>query len=89
MIKHFHITFGNRILKQINQYVPVMIACGGDEIEAIDDILAKKVLRKLESQNPVYVKNKASELISKLNTIFGNDKMKNSIDYINRISRNG
>jgi hypothetical protein len=52
-------------------------------------MLAKKVLRKLESQNPVYVKNKSSELIAKLNSIFGNDKMKNSVDYINRISRNG
>ena len=87
--KTFGITFGNRIKRQIDAYVPLYIACGGEELEALDDMLAKKVLRKLESQNPVYVKNKSSELILKLNNIFGKDKMKNSIDYVNRISRNG
>lgn len=44
MIKTFHLTFGNRIMKQIYSYVPVMVACGGKEIEAIDDILARKYL---------------------------------------------
>ena len=29
------------------------IACGGNEDEALDDIISKKILRKLESQNPV------------------------------------
>ena len=85
----FGITFGNRIKRQIDAYVPIYIACGGSEIEALDDMLSKKVLRKLESQNPVYVKNKSNELISKLNEIFGNGNMKNSIDYITKMTRNG
>ena len=68
---------------------PALDATLKKELESLDDMLANKVLRKLESQNPVYVKNKSSELIAKLNSIFGNDKMKNSVDYINRISRNG
>ena len=85
----FGITFGNRIKRQIDAYVPIYIACGGTEIEALDDMLSKKVLRKLESQNPVYVKNKSNELISKLNEIFGSDSMKNSIDYITKMTRNG
>jgi len=59
MIKTFHITFGNRIMKQIRSYVPVIVACGGTELEAIDDILSRKVFRKLESKNPVYVKQMA------------------------------
>ena len=88
MIKHFHITFGNRIMKQINQYVPVMIACGGDEIEAIDDILAKKVLRKLESQNPIYVRNSADGLRSYLDELFGQDKMQSCKAYLTRLEHN-
>jgi 5-methylcytosine-specific restriction endonuclease McrBC GTP-binding regulatory subunit McrB len=88
MIKHFHITFGNRIMKQINQYVPVMIACGGDEIEAIDDILAKKVLRKLESQNPIYVRNAADGLRSYLDELFGQDKMQSCKAYLTRLEHN-
>ena len=88
MIKHFHITFGNRIMKQINQYVPVMIACGGDEIEAIDDILAKKVLRKLESQNPIYVRNSAEGLRTYLDELFGQDKMQSCKAYLTRLEHN-
>ena len=88
IIKHFHITFGNRIMKQINQYVPVMIACGGDEIEAIDDILAKKVLRKLESQNPIYLRNAADGLRSYLDELFGQDKMQSCKAYLTRLEHN-
>ena len=71
----FQVTFGNRIRRQIENYVPIYIACGGKEEEALDDILAKKVLRKLESQNPIYIKSKADDLVNKLNEIFGKDKM--------------
>ena len=88
MIEHFHITFGNRIMKQINCYVPVMIACGGDEIEAIDDILSKKVLRKLETQNPIYVRNSAEGLKMQLDEIFGRDKMLKCKAYLTHLERN-
>jgi hypothetical protein len=87
MVETFHLTFGNRIMKQINQYVPVMLACGGEEVEAIDDILSKKVLRKLESQNPIYVRNAADGLKTYLDELFGQDKMplcKNAIHILER-----
>jgi len=84
----FSITFGNRIIRQIEAYVPIYIACGGTEIEALDDILAKKVLRKLESQNPVYVKSKSEELILKINEIFGNGRMPVCEAYIRKLSNN-
>ena len=88
MIEHFHISFGNRIMKQINCYVPVMIACGGSELEAIDDILAKKVLRKLESQNPIYVRNSAEGLKTYLDELFGRDKMVKCKAYLTHLERN-
>ena len=75
LVEKFHITFGNRIMKQINVYVPVLVACGGTELEGLDDILSRKVLRKLESKNPVYVKSQAEALCNKLDEIFGTDKM--------------
>ncbi len=75
MVKTFHITFGNRIMKQIRSYVPVLVACGGTELEALDDILSRKVFRKLESKNPVYVKQAADGLCSYLDELFGEDKM--------------
>ena len=88
LISTFHITFGNRIMMQLRHYVPVFIACGGTEYEALDDMIAKKILRKLEAQNPIYVKNKAPELIAKFDELFGQDVMKDCISYINHLSNN-
>ena len=88
MIEHFHITFGNRIMKQINIYVPVYISCGGGELEALDDILSKKVIRKLETQNPIYLRNAAEGLISYLDELFGQENMTLCKDYVHRLQRN-
>lgn len=88
LIDHFHITFGNRIMKQINTYIPVYISCGGDELDALDDILSKKVIRKLETQNPIYLRNAAEGLVSYLNELFGTDKMTLCKEYIHRLERN-
>ena len=88
MIEHFHITFGNRIMKQIHTYIPVFIACGGDELVALDDILAKKVIRKLETQNPIYLRGAADGLLSYLDDLFGPEHMTACREAIARLKRN-
>lgn len=88
MIDVFHITFGNRIMKQIKTYIPAYLACGGSELDALDDILARKIFRKLESQNPIYVRNEADALLNKIEELFGDNAMPLSCEYINRIVRN-
>ena len=88
LIEHFHITFGNRIMKQIQSYVPVYVSCGGEELEALDDILAKKIIRKLETQNPVYLRNAAEGLCSYLDELFGSDAMPLCKSAIHRLERN-
>lgn len=75
-------------MKQILEYVPVYISCGGDELEALDDILSKKVIRKLETQNPIYLKNSADGLITFMDELFGEDAMPLSREHISRILRN-
>lgn len=85
MIKNFEITFGSRIYMQMRKYVPVFIACGGTEVEAVDDMICKKILRKLEGKNPVYVRSKSEELLALLDRVFGEDEMKSSIEYIKRL----
>ncbi len=75
MIKTFHLTFGNRIMKQINDYVPVIVACGGSELQALDDIIARKIFRKLESKNPVYVKQMVEQVCNYLDELFGVDAL--------------
>ena len=85
---HFHVTFGNRIMKQIREYIPVYISCGGEELEALDDILSKKVIRKLGMQNPIYLKNSAQDLMNYLDELFGKDKMPLCKERILTIERN-
>ena len=75
MIEHFKLTFGNRIMKQIKSYVPVIVACGGTELQALDDIMSTKVFRKLEAKNPVYVRQMADSMCAYLDELFGIDKM--------------
>jgi hypothetical protein len=88
LIEHMHLTFGNRIMKQIKTYIPVYVSCGGDELEALDDILSKKVIRKLETQNPIYLRNSVDGLIEYMDELFGEDKMLMCKEYIRRIERN-
>ena len=88
MIKVFHITFGNRIMKQIKTYIPVYVACGGEELDALDDILSKKVLRKLETQNPVYIRSVVDGFCEYLDDLFGRDKMKLCKEYVQRLKKN-
>ncbi|MBE7066294.1 MAG: hypothetical protein E7385_01950 [Ruminococcaceae bacterium] len=78
----FKISFGNRILRQIEAYIPVMIACGGTEMDAVDDIIARKILRKLDQQNPAFVKNHSEQLRRTIETLFGRDVLMQSINYI-------
>lgn len=81
----FRITFGNRIIKQIKLFVPVYIACGGDEYEGIDYMVTTKILRKFESLNLPFLKEELQELLALLDKLFGKNKFKESADYINSL----
>ena len=71
LAENFRISFGNRILRQIEDYVPIMVACGGDELGALDDILSRKILRKLEQVSPALIRSSVPELSRVLEALFG------------------
>ncbi len=85
---NYRVTFGNRIMKQINEYLSVYMSCGGDELEALDDIIAKKVLRKLGSLNPVYIRNTAENFLKFLDGLFGEENMLECKAVIRRLELN-
>ncbi len=87
LIKHFNLSFGNRIIKQIVEFVPVFVACGGDELDALDYFLANKILRKLESYNLAYIRNEIEGLITYLSKLFGKTHMKESKEYLNKLKK--
>ncbi|MFA7377050.1 MAG: AAA family ATPase [Acholeplasmataceae bacterium] len=88
LIHNFQITFGNRIMQQIKNYVPVIVSSGGTELQAIDDILSKKVLRKLETKNRVYVKSAIPGLVAFIDELFGEHEMLLCKEYIKKIEIN-
>lgn len=85
--EEFDVTFGNRILTQIDVLVPTFVACGGKKEDALDFILARKVISKLEGRFEEYVKNALKRLISLIEKTYGATSFKKSIKEINGLIR--
>jgi hypothetical protein len=88
LIKNFRLAFGNRIMKQIRDYVPCFIGCGGTELQAIDFIVAKKVLRKFESLSLGYMKDELTKFSTYLDKVFGKNTMVICKKYIEYLKKN-
>ena len=87
LIAHFRITFGNRILRQMKDFVPCYIACGGTEIDGIDFMFAKKILRKFESLGIGFIRDELDGLILYLDNAFGPENFKISKAYLARLKK--
>ncbi len=87
VIEKLRVAFGNRILKQMNLFVPVYVACGGEELDGIDYVLATKIFRKFESLNLAMLREELRELCVYMNKSFGKNKMNESIAYLERLQK--
>lgn len=81
----FKLAFGNRIIKQMYDFIPVYVACGGTELGGMDYIVARKVLKKFESLNVSFVRDEIKGLIGYIEKIFGKSEMPDSRAYLTRI----
>jgi len=87
VIERFRVAFGNRIMKQLKIFVPVYVACGGNEVEGIDYILATKVYRKFEGLNLSLIRDEIKGLMQIMDTLFGKGAMKECIAYLQRLQK--
>ncbi|NMA51309.1 MAG: hypothetical protein GX951_05660 [Mollicutes bacterium] len=87
VIKHFRIAFGNRIVAHMKKFVPVFIACGGEEVDGVDYFIARKILRKFEQLNISYIRDEIDGFVDFLNKTFGEGKMKECIEYVTRLKK--
>ena len=85
LVTRFKLSFGNRIMKQMYDFIPVYVACGGTELGGMDYIIARKVLKKFESMNITFVRDEITGLISYLDKTFGKTEMEDSKSYLRRI----
>jgi len=87
VIEHFRLAFGNRIVKQLTEFIPAFVACGGTEIDGIDYVLCNKILRKFEQLNLAFIRDEIDGLISYLSTLFGEENMTESKEFLTRLKR--
>ena len=87
VIEHFRVAFGNRIIKQLNIFVPVYVACGGTEIDGLDYLLATKVFRKFESLNLGLIRDEIRGLITFMDKLFGKNVMQECYAYLERLQK--
>lgn len=83
----FDVTFGNRILNQMEVLVPTFIACGGKKEVILDFLLSRKVLAKLEGRFEEYVKNGLKHLLDLINKVYGEKEFSQSRRLINNLIR--
>ncbi len=87
VIEHFRLAFGNRIVKQLREFVPVYVACGGTEIDGLDYVLCNKILRKFESLNLGFIRDEIDAYIEYLSTHFGEENMQDCKEYLTRLKK--
>jgi len=87
VIEHFRLAFGNRIVKQLKEFVPSYVGCGGTELDGLDYVLCNKIFRKFESLNLSYIRDEIDGLVLYLSELFGEENMQESKEYINRLKK--
>lgn len=87
VIEHFRVAFGNRVMKQINSFVPAFVGCGGTEIDGIDYALCKKVFRKFEALNISYIRDEIDGLVQQLDQLFGRENMNECKEYVRMLQK--
>lgn len=83
----FKISFGNRIMKQLNLFVPAYMACGGTEYGGVDFVITSKILRKFNSLNLPFLHKELDELVVFFNEKFGEGRMPYCVEYVNELKK--
>ena len=87
VIEHFRLAFGNRIVKQLRDFVPAYVGCGGTEVDGLDYVLTNKIFRKFESLNLAFIRDEIDGLIEYLSTLFGEENMQEAKAYLRRLKK--
>lgn len=84
---NFDLTFGNRVLNQINNFVPVYIALGGSKNSALDFFFARKIISKLNGRFEEYIKDGLKGLLDLIDKTYGKEEFNLTRKEISNILR--
>ena len=83
----FNVSFGNRIMTQIESFVPIYVSLGGTKEEALDFLFARKILRKVEGMFEDFVKEELVNLSNLLTKLYGKDTFKETEKLIAKFTK--
>ena len=83
----FEVAFGNRVMNQIEALVPIFVASGGKKENALDFILARKVLIKLEGRFEEFVKPALKTILDLIDNTYGAKEFPLSRKQLNSLIR--
>ena len=63
-------------MKQLTEFVPCYVACGGTELDAVDYVFESKILKKFEVLNVAFLRDELIKLDSQLTKLFGKGEFK-------------
>ena len=69
-------------MKQMNNFVPCYVACGGTELDAVDYVFKTKILKKFEVLNVAFLRDELAHLDAELTKLFGKNEFPLSRDKI-------
>ncbi len=81
----FKLAIGNRISKQMQDFVPTYIACGGTELDALDYMIQRKILKKFESLNLSFARDEVGDLIIYMEKLFGKTALPMCRQYLQKL----
>lgn len=83
----FDITFGNRVLRQMQLFVPAFVKCGGKKEDALDFLFSTKIVSKLEGRFEDYVKDGLIGLKNLISKAYGPNAFPQSNFLIDKLLR--
>ena len=69
-------------MRQIKVFVPIYVACGGTELEALDFMFSTKILKKFKSLNLAFMHDELNALRNEIDKTFGKNTFKHSLKQI-------
>ena len=83
----FNVSFGNRIMVQIESFVPIYVALGGTKEQALDFMFARKILRKVDGIFEDFVKEELINLTKLISSLYGKGVFKETEALMAKITK--
>lgn len=83
----FGVNLGNRVMKQIESFVPCYVECGGTETEALDFLFRTKIMKKVVTKMQTTSQDAIETLDKEIVNLFGDDSFIISRSYLQKIRK--